>query len=293
MFVHRIFLIAATALAATGLFAPDAKADERYFGYTYSAETLGKGQTEAELWVTDRRGKGEGHYDAQDYRLELEHGVTDRLTVAGYMNFASHTIRGLEPGLDRVDRDFAFQGANLEFKYSVLSPYKDGFGLALYAEPGWARINKRSGKKQTEYELELKLLLQKNFMDDRLIWAGNLVFEPEWEREVEIEADGEREVEWEKELKLEATTGLSYRVAPRWSLGAEMRYASVYPNWTEGLHREAYAVFAGPSVHYAGKRWWFTASYMPQLFGSPSPGGSRHLEEFEGREMRVILGLNF
>lgn len=282
-----------TALLAGTSLATGAQADERYFTYSYSAETLGRGQTEAEIWATDRRGKERGRYDAQDYRLELEHGVTDRFTMAGYLNFASHNIRGLEPGLEDRNRDFAFQGASAEFKYSLLSPYKDGFGLALYVEPAWSRISKRSGEKETEYELELKLLLQKNFMDDRLIWAGNLNFEPEWAREVEIAPAGGRSVEWEKELVMEATTGLSYRVAPGWSVGGEARYASVYPDWTEGLHREAYAVFAGPNVHYAGKRFWATATYLPQLFGSPSPGRSLHLDEFEKREIRVILGYNF
>src|SRR5207248_10799390 len=48
-----------------GLAATPAQADEQYFGYTYGAEVLGKGRTEAELWATDRRGKSSGHYDAQ------------------------------------------------------------------------------------------------------------------------------------------------------------------------------------------------------------------------------------
>ena len=280
------------AVLAASFGATAAHADERYFGYVYSAEPMPKGETEAEFWVTDRRGKDEGHYDAQDYRIELEHGFTDRFTVAGYVNFQGHHVRGME-GEDDVDRDFAFKGLSAEFKYNVLSPYKDGFGLTLYAEPGWSRIHSGSGERGTEYELELKLLLQKNFLDDRLIWGTNLVFEPEWEREVEIEEDGEREVEWEKELKLEATTGLSYRVAPRWFAGIEGRYSSVYPDWTDGLHREAYAVSAGPTVHYAGRKWWATLSYLPQLFGSPSPNGSWSLDEFEKREVRLLVGYNF
>lgn len=277
-------------LGLAGLAATPAQADEQYFGYTYSAEVLGKGATEMELWATDRRGKAEGHFDAQDYRLELEHGFTNRLTVAGYANFAGHHIRGMED--DNVDRDFAFRGLSAEFKYNVLSPYKDGFGLTLYAEPGWSRIH-GGGERGTEYELEFKALLQKNFMDDRLIWAANLTFEPEWEREVEIEDTREREVEWEKELKLELSSGLTYRVAPGWFVGGEARYASVYPNWTSGLHRETYAVFAGPAIHYGGKKWWATLSYQPQLFGSPSPHGSRALDEYEKRELRVKIGYNF
>ena len=282
------FAILAGSFAATA-----AQADERYFGYVYSAEAMPKGETEAELWVTDRRGKDSGHFDAQDYRLELEHGFTDRLTVAGYANFAGPHIRGLEPDFETTDRDFAFRGLSAEFKYNVLSPYKDGLGLTLYAEPGWSRIH-GGGERGTEYELELKAILQKNFMDDRLVWATNFTFEPEWEKEVEIdEVTGEVEKEWEKELKLEVSTGLSYRVAPRWFLGAEARYASVYPHWTDGLHREAYAVSAGPAVHYAGKKWWATLSYLPQLFGKPSPHGNLSLDEFEKREVRLLVGLNF
>jgi hypothetical protein len=286
---------AGAIIAFTGItaFATAAQADEQYFGYVYSAEVLGKGATEAELWVTDRRGKNGGRFDAQDYRIELEHGFTNRLTVSGYANFAGHHIRGLEPDFENTNREFALRGLSAEFKYNVLSPYKDGLGLTLYAEPAWSRIH-GGGEKGTELELEFKAILQKNFLDDRLIWASNFTFEPEWEKEREVdEVTGETEAAWQKELKLEVSTGLSYRVAPGWYVGAEGRYASVYPHWTDGLHRETYAVFAGPSVHYGGKRWWFTATYLPQLFGKPSPAGSRALDEFEKREMRLKVGYNF
>lgn len=273
-----------------GLVSTPAKADEQYFGYTYSAELLGKGQTEAEFWATDRRGKADGHFDAQDYRLELEHGVTGRFSVAGYANFASHHIHNDD---ERVDRDFALRGLSAEFKYQALSPFKDGFGLTLYAEPAWSRIH-GGGEKGTELELEFKALLQKNFLDDRLIWAANFTFEPEWEKEKEVDqVTGETEAKWEKELKLEVSSGLTYHVANGWYVGGEGRYASVYPDWTNGLHRETYAVFAGPVVHYGGKKWWATLSYQPQLFGGPSPSGSRALDEYEKSELRLKIGYNF
>jgi hypothetical protein len=288
--MKRVLMLGA---GLAGLAATPAQADEQYFGYTYSAEVLGKGETETELWATDRRGKGQGHYDAQDYRIELEHGFTDRLTISGYANFDSHHIRN-NPNIEATDRDFAFQGLSAEFKYNVLSPFKDGLGLTLYAEPGWARIHSVEGEKGTQYELELKAILQKNFLDDRLIWAANLTFEPEWEKEKEVdETTGLATSEWEKELELEASTGVSYRFAPGWYAGVEGRYASVYPDWTHGLHRETYAVFAGPAIHYGGKKWWATLSYQPQLFGSPSPNGSRALGEYEKREVRLKLGYNF
>jgi hypothetical protein len=225
---------------------------------------------------------------------KLEHGITDRFQVSGYVNFESHHIRGLEPGLEDVERDFGFKGVQASFKYAALSPYKDGLGLAFYVEPGWSRIHNVEGEIGTVYSLEFKTILQKNFLEDRLIWATNLTFEPEWEKEQEVDAlTGAIETEWEKELEIEATTGLAYRFAPGWYAGVEGRYASVYPDWTEGLHRGTHAVFAGPTIHYGARKWWFTATFLPQLFGSPSPGRKLTFDEFEKREFRLKIGYNF
>ena len=282
----------ALGFGLAGLAATPARAEDDVFGYTYAAETLPKGETEMALWATDRRGKDDGRYDAQDYRLELEHGFADRFTVSGYLNFAGHHIRGLEPQFGRTDRGFAFQGVSAEFKYNVLRLDKDPVAFTLYAEPGWSRIRKVEGDRVTEYELELKAIVQKDFMHGALIWAANLTFEPEWEHDREAdETAGERD--WEKELKLELTSGLSYRVAPGWYAGLEGRYASVYPNWTRGLQRDSYAMFAGPAIHYGAKKWSATLTYLPQLFGSPSPGGSRAPGEYEKRELRLKIGYEF
>lgn len=280
-------------IGLAGMAAAPASADENYFAYSYGAEGTPKGATELYLWATDRRDKGQGNYNAQDYRIELEQGVTSRFAMSGYLNFRSVKARGLEPEIEDVKRDFSFQGVNTAFKYNFLSPYRDGLGLTLYVEPGWSRIEKVSGEKATEYELEVKALLQKNFLNDRLVAVANLTLEPEWEKEKEEVAPGVTETEWEKELVAEITTGLGYRVAPNWVAGVEGRYTSVYPDWTKGLNRETYAVSVGPSVHYAGKKWWFTATYLPQLFGSPSPGRSLALDEYEKREIRLKLGYNF
>lgn len=287
--MKRLFLLGVSLAASVAV---PAQAEENPFGYSYTADTEEKGETELTLWATDRRGKAEGHYDAQDYRLEVERGLTDRFQVASYVNLGSHHIRGL-PELERTRRDFAFQGLSLEFKYRVLDDAKDGIGLALYAEPGWSRIHKVEGEKGSEYELELKAIASKTFLKDRLVWAGNLTLEPEWEREHEEIAPGIDERDWEKELKVEVTTGLAYRFASNWYAGLEGRYSSVYPDWTHGLHREASAVFAGPTLAFKAEEFSASLTFMPQLFGSPSPGGSRSLDEFEKREVRLRISKEF
>jgi hypothetical protein len=282
----KIYL--ALALIAGAFGAGIAHAEDNPFGYSYTADVEEAGETELALWATDRRGKDGGHYDAQDYRFEVERGITQRFQVAGYVNLASHHLRDLGPDMDRTRRDLAFQGLSVEFKYKLLDETKDGFGLALYAEPGWSRIHKVEGEKGTEYELELKLIASKSWQDGRIVWAGNLTFEPEWERERELTGPGITESEWEEELKLEVTTGLAWRIAPNWHAGVEARYASVYPDWTDGLHRDAHAIFAGPTISFAKDEWSAILTFLPQLAGGPG-SGSRNLGEYEKREIRLKI----
>jgi opacity protein-like surface antigen len=264
------------------------------FGYVYTATTEEPGETEISLWATDRRGKGEGHYDAQDYKLEVERGITDSFGVSAYVNFASHHVRGLGGEFEPVDRDFAFRGLSAEFKYQLRAPEHGRLGVAIYAEPGWSRISKVTGEKAREFELELKTIVQKNLAGDRLVWAANLTLEPEWEREHEELAPAIVSSKTKQELALELATGLSYRVTPELWLGVEGRYHSVYPDWTHGLHRENYAVHAGPSVHYAAGEWSVTATWLPQLFGSPNgPSSSLELEDHEKNEFRMKLSREF
>jgi hypothetical protein len=264
------------------------------FGYVYTAETEEPGETELSLWATDRRGKAEGHYDAQDYRLEVEHGFNERFQISGYVNLASHHVHGLGGEFVPVHRNLGFQGLSTEFKYKLLDPSHDRFGLAFYAEPGWSRIEKVNGEKAREFELEFKTIVQKNFLHDLLVWAANLTLEPEWEREHETLASGAVDAETRKELALEIASGVSYRLARKWWLGVEGRYHSVYPDWTHGLHRENYAVYAGPTVHYDAGEWSVTATWQPQLFGSPSrPGSSLELDDHEKRELRLKISKEF
>jgi hypothetical protein len=283
-------LVLLMIVAAAGAFASPARADENPFVYNYTADIEDRGETEAALWITDRRGKSGGQYDAQDYRLELEHGFTDRFSAATYAMFASHHITGMEPQLDSVRRDFAFQGLSAEFKYELLDDDKDGVGFTVYAEPGWSRIHDVEGSKGAEYELELKAIFSKGFDSDRVVWAANLTFEPEWEHERDKMTNTGR---WNRELKLAASTGVAYRLLSNVYLGAEARYSGVYPDWTNGLRSSASAFFAGPTISFSAGEWSGALSYLPQLGGSPSQDGGRNLGEFESREVRLRIAHEF
>ena len=275
------------ALALAMLAAPQiAHADENYFAYSYGSETLPKGATEAYLWVTDRRDKDLGSYNAQDYKFELEHGFSDRFQASAYVNFVSHHIKGLAPELGDQNRNFAWNGMQASFKYALTSPYTDGIGVAIYVEPGFSRFGKKSGKRADKLSLETKLLLQKNFMNDKLIAVANVTAEQEFEHEGGSD--------WESELEFELSGGLAYNVAPGLHLGAEGRYSAAYENFPNQFQRADYAMFFGPTIHYATRKWWATLSYQPQVSGGPKVrSNSLNLADYEKQEIRLKLGYNF
>lgn len=275
-----------TGLAAIAIFAAlsaDVRADENYFGYTYGSETLPKGHWEVYQWATSRTGKADGSYSAVDLQTEFEHGFTDRLQGSFYLNAVKHDISNVT---DFSDRDqFRFNGVQGSLKYSLKSPYKDGYGLAVYLEPGYKRYSAKSGDREDTFFLEPKLIVQKNFLDDSLILAAN--FSGEFEREHNLE-----ENEWESELELQFSAGLSYRFAPNWFVGVETVATSAF----ERMHLDdlgEYGIFAGPNLHYANKQWWATLTVLPQLTGWPETNGSRDLEHFEKLQVRLKVGVNF
>lgn len=258
-------------------------ADENYFGYTYGSETLPKGHWEIYQWTTARVDKADGRYRAVDLQTEIEYGFTDRLQGSFYLNAVTHDISAVS---DLNDRDqFRFNGLQGSLKYSLKSPYKDGYGLAVYLEPGYKRYSAKSGERVDIFFLEPKIIVQKNYLDDSLIWATN--FSAEFEREHNLEAQ-----EWESELELQLSTGLSYRFAPNWFAGIEALATSAF----ERMHLDTlgeYGVFAGPNLHYANHNWWATLTVLPQLTGWPESSGRRDLEHFEKLQIRLKVGVNF
>ncbi|SRR5258708_3965502 len=260
-----------------------ARADENYFGYSYGAETLAKGHWEVYQWSTYRTGKADGTYHALDLQTEIEHGFTDRLQGSLYLNADSHYVSNVS---DFENRDhISFNGIQGSLKYNLTSPYKDGFGLAVYLEPGYKLHNANSGERVDTFFLEPKLILQKNFLDDSVIWVTN--FSGEFEREHHLEGKF-----WESELELQLSTGVSYRFAPNWFAGLEALGTSAF----EHMHLDAlgeYSLFAGPNLHYANRKWWATLTVLPQLSGWPETKGIRDLDHYEKLQVRLKVGVNF
>lgn len=276
-------------------------ADEGLFGNLKGAETLPKGAMGLIQHVNQRSDKGQGRYEAYDTKTELEYGLTHRLTGAVYLKGLAIDTAGLEidgylPGANQVGLRAA--GVEGSLKYNFLSPAKDDIGLAGYLSGSYSWLDPHSGRDKDKYTVEAELLMQKYFLDGELIWVGNLGLESTYAQRAEI-ADLPPGFDWpthpEMEIGIKLGTGLSYRFAPNWFVGAEIVYETEYE--TE-VGQERWSMQAGPSIHYGGKDWWATVSYLPQLRGGGEQYAGQtdlnlHLIERTKQEVRVKVGFNF
>jgi len=289
------------------LFAMSAHADESLFGYNYGAETMPEGRLEWVNTLTHRWDKELGHYRADELMTELEYGVTDRLTLAGYLMFLDIKHEGAFPRTAEdgevlyPDRDGSyFRGAKFNLKYNLLSPYlNDGFGLALMVEPSYITRFKVDGSETKQWEVELGALLQQNLLDDQWVLTANTIVARE--RRVLVEDDGFVEHEWE----FYQTLGASWRLTSNWYAGLEARHhMDVLKNDDGDFKKNQYSTFVGPNLHYAQKDWWLTATFFKQVRGNPPyarsvgeiDGGADnglHLDENEKYEFRLKVGYEY
>lgn len=317
----RPVLRTAVAVAACAALLPAAHAGEALFTHTYLAETLPQGATELEQWVSVRSGRSQGTYRLTQSRTEFEYGVTSRWTVAVYANAYSVTAQNNNSTASRNNylavgdgdevsgggpvtagpyvpfaellplpsaryRKSDFESVSVESIYQILSPYKDVVGLAAYIE---------ATKGSKTEELEFKLLLQKNLMNDRLVLAANVAVELEKEKWSGIGA--------EKETKLQFSGGASYQFAPGWRAGLELRNERVWEGgYTFSKAKRDYAAwYLGPTVHYGGHGYFITAGYAQQMPWASAYSaaardelvGHRVYKASERHSVRLLAGLSF
>lgn len=238
-----------------------ARAGESPFGWIYTADVQPPGTRQFQQWIDVQRTQTQGSYTNTLLRSEFEFGITPKYQTAIYLNsrFINANRNGIDgtsggPNTDIPD-DFdttkrykmsRVESISWENLYQVANPLVDPIGLALYFEPKWGPRNK---------ELEFKLILQKNFFDDRLIWTTNLVTSFE---------KNKRGSGIERATEVDVLTGASYRFANNWSAGAELRNHREFTGYGYGVANHS-AWFLGPNIHYATKGWWVTAAWRQQL----------------------------
>lgn len=255
-------LAAALSLAALSAL-PQAHAGESQFGWIYTADLHPKGKSELEQKLFLQHGQSRGQYDNLRIQTEYERGMSDNWQLALYVN--SRAINAYRNGVDgetsgpNVDppqgfdtskryRNSTVETVSVESIWRLKNPVTDGYGLALYLEP---EIGPH------EREMEGKIILQKNFLDDRLVVAGNITAQIEREKPPHTSTI-------ERATVLDLTAGVSYRFANNWSAGLETRNHNEFEGYGYG-RQEHSAWFLGPNIHYAARKWWVTAAWRHQL----------------------------
>ena len=304
-------------LAASVIAVPTAaEADEPLFGFIVTTDLLPKDQKEIEQWVTLREGRSNGDFHLIQSRTELSYGLTNNLQLSGYLDLAHADVNNNGPDGTTIppeifadyeaDRDKRFtktrlQDVAVEAIYRFSSPYTSPVGAAIYVEP---LIGPRFR------EVETRLILQKNFIDDRLVFAFNATFAYEWRKlhgDPEADPDSvEASVHWDKETDVNFGLAGSYRFVPKWSLGAEIQnereWAGLDPFDADMRINQAW--YAGPTIHYGGRMFFATLSALVQLpFGHDYAekdndldaviGGINNADDFEKYRLRLKVGYYF
>jgi hypothetical protein len=245
-----------------------ALAEESMFGFVYTTDLLPQGGKEVEQWMTWRHQKNGGTYDQVEGRMEFEYGLASNLQAAVYLNYAwtqayhngpfgattpPEQFADYAAGSDDFFNAKRFTGVSGELIYRILSPYTDGIGLALYTEP---TIGKNF------FEIENKVILQKNFLDDLLTVAVNFTYAPEFRN---VPGDDNPAVfNWQMETDVNFGLAVSYRFIENWSAGFEFLNEREF-NSFDFSHPSNSGYYLGPTLHFGGEHFFFTATALWQM----------------------------
>ena len=258
------------------------KAQDRQFVRTYQSTVLPKGAMDMEAWSTFRTGR-EYFFNRIDNRLEFEMGLCDKLQTAFYFN-ASHlafganidTLGGIaDTSVSGIFKESEFSISS-EWKWKLLDPSANNFGLALYAEIGLA---------PSQIEIEKKIIIDKK--TDKNIFALNLVNEYEIKYKVE---KGETKTEWEDEPEIDLAYMRMFKT--NLGLGIELRNSNEIEdgNWNFS------AMFGGPTLFYAGEKYFVILNALPQLANLHKTDDAPNnlvLNAREKLEVRLLVGFHF
>ncbi len=274
--MRKIRCLAVVATLGFTIFGPlqSARADDQPFLTLYTTDIDSQYEKEIEQSFSWAGQKPHQAFNAFQSRTEFEYGVTDDFQTSLYFNYDWEKSRPhLPAGPADIDRATSVSG---EAIWRVLNVYFDPVGLAFYFEPTFGDNTR---------ELEGKILLQKNFFNDRLRLAANFNFEREWIRET----GG-----WQKEDAFEIFAGASYNITPDFSLGAEFNNENDFEG-TAGTHSHSNVYYFGPTIQYIAMPFTVTFGGEMQLpwasAGNGAAGAVRNGYFIDAERTRLGLRL--
>lgn len=228
--------------------------------------------------------------------------MTDKFSIHGAVMTQSINTRGLplNGSLPRAN-NYTLKPSAVDVggTYRFLSAAIDPIGLSATWELEYALIDPHSGRDKGKLGANFGLQAQKYYVEGQGILVGNLNLKAGHEKRGDIsDLPAGFDMPTTAEIEIEevaAGAGYTYRFAPNWFAGVETLYQVEYE--TE-VDQERWSLFAGPTLHYGGEKWWGTLTWRHQL----RSGGGKfeaqtdkdpHLIEETREQYRVKVGYNF
>jgi hypothetical protein len=258
---------------------------EHIFGFTEGGDIGEVGDKELEKETSARFGKRMGLYAGSSTLFDFKYVPAQGLLVSPGVLVSYQGISGV-PGLD--DRQqLTLQGLLFELKYQLLDREHAPFGLSLFAQPRWTRIDEASGERVSQFGSEFTIAIDKEIVLDRLFGAINLIYGPEVSHSLE---SGENE----QQSTLGVGAAISAQLLPGFLVGAETRYLRAH----EGLIPNALkgeALFFGPTLYRRlSQNTFMSIAWNAQVAGhAAGEAGRLDLTNFERHQVRFRLGLEF
>jgi hypothetical protein len=227
-------------LVGVMLAARAARADRKYYLFTYQYATLPKGAAELETWITREDDDANSSQTNGQFQLEGEFGITDRFDVSLYTVFTKEGSAALD-----------WDAAKIEAKYRLGSAGAWPVDVELYAE------YEQPFKVRGFAEPEFKLILARDI--GPLNVAGNLIFQKP------VDDETGRHLAWQKEW----AAGASYEISSRVNAGVE----------GHGSFTDSKATI-GPVISYQAEKAWVALGPYWGLTGRDGNFGARAILSF-------------
>jgi hypothetical protein len=258
---------------------------EHLFGFMIGSDVGTAGEREFQSQTGGGFSKGSGSYRKVSQQFELEFVPAPNFRVELGSAFAAHQIDAVGGADDR--HQLTWQGASVDLRYRLLERDAAPFGMTVAWENHADRIDEMSGARAQRFGTGLTLAFDRDLIQDRLLAALNLVYEPEWTR---FAGSGLAE----RESTIGAAAALMAQIRPGVLIGGEARYLQKYEG--VGLNDLAgKALYIGPTAYFKlSERSRLTAAWSFQAWGHPA-GTSAPLDlvNFERHQARLTYGVNF
>jgi hypothetical protein len=271
-------LLGVVLFVAASTYAVRSNATPRPLPFTYTADTLDKGETEIEQYVdmTPVRALSTIYgdkvwYMATQFQTEYEHGLTDRLELGLYLALMP------DPGSGYQDTATLTEGTGFKerLRYRLSDAGEWPIDVALYGE---------LVEYTNEFEIEAKIILERRFGKLRI--AANAWAEREFYY-LSPKLGASPPQDW----VLNPTIGATYQIIPEFHAGVEYWMRVEFPD--PAPNPRPFSVgpnhFVGPALMFNfGQFWWSTGVY---LRANDFNRVAQPLDDYGNVWVRTVIGL--